>query len=268
MKNRITAALATILAITMTIGMSAFAATECHDYNTATNITGTYSEVTFQTPKVWGEPAAANGAFLWTVPEGYIMLSYTPLAGINPLVITNDEIVAIPLTSLAAMALSATNIQIGMLPADNRNTCVITATGSVNNIPGTYTYALINSSTGVYSLQYFASAASGISRASDVTNVLNSISFNAQTGVAQVTTPQASTTTVTAATSANSSGSAHKYTMAERKALEKAFYAQYEQEEDAIYAKYPRYSKEREAALEEFYARWDILEDNFYRQFD
>lgn len=260
MKNRITAALATILTITMMTGLTAFAATEPHDYNVATNTARTYGEITFQTPNTWGDPTATNDAFLWAIPEGYIMLSYTALAGINPLVITNDEIVAVPLTMLAAMNMSATNIQLGMLPADNRNTCIVTATGAVNNIPGTYTYALINSSTGVYSLQYFASAASGISRTSDVTNVLNSFSFNAQTGTAQATIPQASNTTVTAATSANSAGSVHKYTMAERKALEKVFYAQYEQEEDAIYAKYPRYSKERDAVLEEFYARWDILE--------
>lgn len=254
-----------VLIVVMMLGMTTFAATtaqECHDYNTATNITRTYGEITFQTPAVWGEPSAVNGAFLWNVPEGYIMLSYSAIAGMNPLVITNEEITTIPLTSLAAMALTATNIQLSMLPSDNRNTCTVTATGSINNIPGTYTYAIVNSSTGIYSLQYFRGAAAGISRANDLAQVLNSITFAGSTSA----TSQTSTTV--AASTTKTSG--YKYPWANWKAAKDALYQERDQKVNAIYRQYPRWSATREAALKKLYAEYDALENelyNYYHQY-
>lgn len=262
MKNRITAALATILTITMMTGLTAFAATEPHDYNVATNTARTYGEITFQTPNTWGDPTATNDAFLWTIPEGYIMLSYTALAGINPLVITNDEIVAVPLTMLAAMNMSATNIQLGMLPADNRNTCIVTATGAVNNIPGTCTYAIVNSATGIYSLQYFASTASDINRTSDVTQMMNSMTF---TGSAAAV-PTTATATATGATSGSSR---YLFSWADWKTAEEALYQEYTSQKNAIRQKYRSNYAARSAALDsnytEYQNKWHAAYDYYHQ---
>lgn len=177
-----------IMAMTILMGVTAFAATECADFNAQTNLTRSYGEMTFQTPLAWGEPTAANGAFMWALPEGYITVSYNALAGINASTITNDEITTIPLTTMAAASFAATNIQLGALPADGRNTCTVTAAGSVNGIPGTLTYSIVNSSSGVYSLQYFMGTATGISRLSDFTKVVNSVNFGTQATASATTT--------------------------------------------------------------------------------
>lgn len=266
MKTRITSAIATMLAIIMMFSMTAAAATtECQDYNTATNVARTYNEIAFQTPKTWGEPTVANGAYMWTVPEGYIMLSYTTLAGINPLVITNEEIVAVPLTILASMAMSNPSIQVGMLPADNRNTCVVTATGAVNGIAGTYTYAIVNSGTGVYSLQYFCNTAAGVSRTNDVTQVMNSINFGGSTGTA--TTAATAGTTNTTGTS--TSTSKYKYSWADWKTAEQALYQEYKQQKETIRQKYRYDRTARNAALDAAYAenqaKWQDAY-NYYHQ--
>lgn len=187
-----------VMAMTIAMGFSAFAATESADYNATTNLTRSYGEISFQTPASWGEPTAANGAFVWTLPEGYVMSSYSAQAGINPNVITNDEITTIPLTNMAAMSFAATNIQLGTLPADGRNTCTVTGTGAMNGTSGTLTYTIVNSSTGVYSMQYFAGAAAGTSRLNDFTQVVNSINFGTQTttAVATASTQKTNTTKV------------------------------------------------------------------------
>lgn len=245
MKTRITGAIAAMLAIMMMFSMTVAAATtECQDYNAATNVTRTYNEISFQTPRAWGEPVVANGAYMWTVPEGYIMLSYTGLAGINPLVITNEEIVAVPLTALASMAMSNPSIQVGMLPADNRNTCVVTATGALNGVSGTYVYAIVNSGTGVYGLQYFCNSAVGISRINDVTQVLNSITFGGSTGTT------AATTATTAGAANTTSSSKYKYSWADWKTAEEALYQEYKQQQDAIYQQYRYDRTARNAALD------------------
>lgn len=243
MKTRITGAVAAMFAIMMMFSMTVAAATtECQDYNAATNVTRTYNEISFQTPKAWGEPTDANGAYLWSVPEGYIMLSYTSLTGINPLVITNEEIVAVPLTMLASMGMSNPSIQVGMLPADNRNTCVVTATGALNGVSGTYVYAIVNSGTGVYGLQYFCNTAVGISRINDVTKVMNSIAFGGSTGTATTATATGTTNTT--------SSSKYKYSWTDWKAAEEALYQEYKQQQDAIYQKYRYNRTARNAALD------------------
>lgn len=251
MKTRITSAIATMLAIIMMFSMTVAAATtECQDYNTATNVARTYNEIAFQTPKAWGEPTVANGAYMWTVPEGYIMLSYTALAGINPLVITNEEIVAVPLTVLASMGMSNPSIQVGMLPSDNRNTCVVTATGTVNGIAGTYVYAIVNSGTGVYSLQYFCNTAAGVGRTNDVTQVMKSITFTGSTGTAATATTAG--TTNTAGTSTTTSK--YKYPWSDWKAAKDALYAEYKQQKAAIRQQYRYNRTARDAALDAAYA--------------